>query len=236
MYQVVVKDANSCATAAESVTLNAPPVARAKNVTVASEANCMADTSVDDGSYDPDSGDTITVTQSPAGPYPLGNTTVTLTVTDSHGASCSATATVTVVDQTAPTLTLKPAITSLPPNHSYQTVTMSQMVASVGDCATSLSLNDVVIEKVTSDEPDDAPGTSDGSTTNDIVIAGDCKSVQLRAERDDTRNGRVYVITLRVRDAAGNTTRQDFKVNVPVGRNDTAVQDSTAQTKTSSCQ
>jgi hypothetical protein len=46
-------------------------------------------------------------------------------------------------------------------------------------------------------------GDADGNTTNDIVIAADCKSVQLRSERNETLNGRVYVITLRVHDAAG---------------------------------
>jgi len=113
---------------------------------------------------------------------------------------------------------------------------MSQMVASVSDgCSTGLGLNDVVIEKVTSDEPDNAPGDADGNTTNDIVIAADCKSVQLRAERDETKNGRVYVVTLRVKDAAGNPTRKDFKVSVPISQSVPAVQGSPAQTKTSSC-
>jgi hypothetical protein len=98
-------------------------------------------------------------------------------------------------------------------------------VASVSDgCSSSLSINDVVIEKVTSDEPDNAPGSSDGNTINDIVIASDCKSVQLRTERDDTKNGRVYVITLRIRDAAGNTTRKDFKASVPISANVPAVE------------
>jgi hypothetical protein len=292
---------------------NQAPVAQSQNVTVAAGAACTANASIDNGSYDPDSGDTITVTQSPAGPYPLGTTNVTLTVTDSNGASSSAQATVTVVDQTAPvialhgdnpktvecpygyvdpgatatdncagsvavsvsgsvntavpgsytitytatdgvnvatatrtvnvmdttapTLTLKPGIQLWPPNHSYRTVTMSQMVASVSDgCNTSLGINSVVIEKVTSDEPDNAAGDADGNTMNDIAIAADCRSVQLRAERDETKNGRVYVITLRVRDASGNTTRQDFKVSVPIGQNGVpAVEDAAAQTKTSSC-
>ena len=33
---------------------------------------------------------------------------------------------------------------------------MSQMVASVSDCSTNLGIGNVVIEKVTSDAPDDA--------------------------------------------------------------------------------
>ena len=73
----------------------------------------------------------------------------------------------------------------------------------------------VVIEKVTSDEPDNAPGGSDGNTSNDIVIGGTCTSVNLRSERDGTKNGRVYSVTLRVADSAGNITRAVFKVSVP---------------------
>jgi len=37
--------------------MNQPPVANCKNVTVFAEGNCVADASVDDGSFDPDAGD-----------------------------------------------------------------------------------------------------------------------------------------------------------------------------------
>jgi hypothetical protein len=89
---------------------NNPPVAICTNVTVSAGANCMANASIDNGSYDPDAGDTITLVQSPPGPYSLGNTLVTLTVTDNHGASNSCSATVTVVDTTPPV----PTVASLP--------------------------------------------------------------------------------------------------------------------------
>src|SRR4029453_7358852 len=115
--------------------------------------------------------------------------------------------------------------------HKYQTVTMSQMVQNLSDNCSTLSLNNVVIEKVTSDEPDNVAGDSDGETTGDIVIAPNCKSVQLQAERDDRKHGRVYVITLRVLHGSGNTTRKEFKVSVSIGENGApAVQDAAAQT------
>jgi hypothetical protein len=82
---------------------NQPPVALCQNVTISAGANCTADASINNGSSDPD-GDQITLTQSPAGPYPKGTTTVTLTVTDSNMASSSCTATVTVNDTNAPTI------------------------------------------------------------------------------------------------------------------------------------
>jgi hypothetical protein len=92
---------------------------------------------------------------------------------------------------TPSTITLKAPISLWPPNHKYRTVIMSQMVQSASDAEDGNLINSVVIEKVTSDEPDNASG-GDGNTSNDIVIADDCKSVQLRSERDGTKNGRVY--------------------------------------------
>jgi hypothetical protein len=82
-----------------------PPIAKCKNVTVntgPTDTTCTAPASIDDGSNDPD-GDTITLSQSPAGPYPKGTTNnVVLTVTDKFGATATCTANVTVVDNTPP--------------------------------------------------------------------------------------------------------------------------------------
>jgi hypothetical protein len=65
----------------------------------------MATASVDNGSFDPDTGNSITNgVQIPSGPYGLGTHLVTLTVTNSHGASNSCVAIVTVVDTTPPTV------------------------------------------------------------------------------------------------------------------------------------
>jgi hypothetical protein len=102
------------------------------------------------------------------------------------------------------------------------------MMQSVSDDSDGNLFNNVVIEKVTSDEPDDASRKADGTTINDIVIAGDCKSVRLRSERDGKKNGRVYSLTLRVGDPSGNVTRRDFKVSVPHDRGAPAVEDATA--------
>ena len=287
-----------------AITPNRAPVAKCKNVTVAAGPSCTANASVNDGSFDPD-GDTITTSQSPAGPYPLGTTSVTLTVTDSFGASSQCTATVTVVDTTPPVITLngastitvecatgfvdpgatafdncagsvpvaasgsvnlgvpgsytitytasdganaavatrtvivvdttppmlalKPSIALWPPNHKYRTVTIADMIAGVSDgCNTSVGLNSVVITRVTSDE-----GSLAG---NDILIAPDCRSVQLRSERDGGGDGRVYTITLRVTDSSGNSTTGIFRVTVPHSQNgDPAVDSGIRYTVTSLC-
>ena len=91
------------------------PVAACKNLTLNTGPNaCTANATaaqVDNGSSDPDFGDTLTLSLSPAGPYNLGPHMVTLTVTDNHGLSSTCPATITVVDTTAPVVTLNGAAT-----------------------------------------------------------------------------------------------------------------------------
>jgi hypothetical protein len=126
--------------------------------------------------------------------------------------------TVNVVDTTAPVINLNGAAPVLwSPNHNYVTFSVSDFVTSVTDsCNTSLGLSSVVISKVTSDELEDGGG--DGSTLNDIVIAGNCKSVQLRSERDGGADGRVYTIYFTVTDASGNVGTASAMVTVPVSQ------------------
>jgi hypothetical protein len=98
------------------------------------------------------------------------------------------------------------------------------MVQSVADsCNNSISISNVVIASVTSDEADDSDG--DGNTRNDMIIAADCKSVQLRAERNGGSNGRVYTITFRVTDSAGNVGTATKQVTVPTTQNGAAAID-----------
>src|SRR6266516_2873743 len=120
---------------------NQAPVAKCKNVTVSADASCMANASIDDGSFDPDASDTITTTQSPAGPYSLGNTTVTLTVTDNHGASSSCTGVVTVVDTTPPTISC-PAGTTASADANCQAVVPNVLAGVIAsdNCTASGSL------------------------------------------------------------------------------------------------
>jgi len=143
-----------------------------------------------------------------------GTYTRTYTVSDGHN-STTVTRTVNVVDTIPPTINLNGQnITLWPANHSYQTVNVTNLVSSVTDsCDTTIAVSKVVISKVTSDEIEN--GNGDGNTLNDIVIAANCKSVQLRAERDGGGDGRVYTITFKVTDASGNATTKTAKVTVP---------------------
>lgn len=154
----------------------------------------------------------------------LNNSQYRAVFTNDCGTDTTAAATLGV-DSIAPVITLSPTVIKLwPPNHSYKTVTVSELVASVSDnCGV---VGGVTIASVSSDEPEN--GAGDGSTVNDIVIANDCQSVQLRAERQEGGNGRVYRINLRVKDTAGNSGTVTAYVYAPVSHGETAIDDGPA--------
>ena len=75
-----------------------------------------------------------------------------------------------------------------------------------------ISIDDLVITQVTSNEPDD--GNGDGHTTDDIVLAPDGKSVDLRIERQGVGHGRVYTIIIQAVDASGNVANEPYVFEV----------------------
>ncbi|RYZ45698.1 MAG: hypothetical protein EOO72_03645 [Myxococcaceae bacterium] len=103
--QLVWDDPEDGPSCAGSFCVNRPPVARCKGVVVSADSACSGCGSVDDGSYDPDTGDSVHCVQTPACPHPLGSHTATLTCTDSSGLTSSCEAKVTVRDTQPPTLT-----------------------------------------------------------------------------------------------------------------------------------
>ena len=117
-------------------------------------------------------------------------------------------------------------LTLWPPNHEYRTVKVSDLVAKVSDnCDSAIGIGEVLITQVSSDEPENGPSDSGANTRDDILIADDCKSVQLRAERDGSSNGRVYVVAVKLTDASGNVGNAKGLVTVPLsqGRGGAAV-------------
>lgn len=175
---------------------------------------------------------TITCNHPSGSFFPVGDTTVICT--SSVGPTCNFK--VTVNDTEAPVITTNGETISLwPPNHKYSTVKLTDLITSVEDnCDASIGIGDVTISKVTSDEAENSG--ADGNTLNDIVIANDCKSAQLRAERMGTGNGRVYTITFRVTDASGNVSTGTAKVTVSHSQNGVnAVDDGPVYTVLSSC-
>jgi hypothetical protein len=174
---------------------------------------------------------TVTCDHPSGSTFPVGTTLVTCTST--AGPSCSFN--VTVNDAEAPVITTGGSVALWPPNHTYRTINVTDLVTSVTDnCDSNVDVADVVITSVSSDEAENTPG--DGNTTVDIVIAGNCKSVQLRSEREGGGNGRVYTIALRVTDASGNVSTATVKVTVPKSQNGAAaVDDGPSYTVSSSC-
>ena len=135
----------------------------------------------------------------------------TLQVTDLGGLSAETALTVSVSRSNAPQLNVRSAISLFPHNGRMRTISMDDMLASVSDdCDADLS-SDIVVEQVTSDEFD--------KTNGSIVIGDDCRSVSLRADRDNKGDGRVYSVRLRVTDSDDNTAAAEFKVTIPVTPN-----------------
>jgi hypothetical protein len=162
---------------------------------------------VDNGSYDPD-GDPTILSQSPAGPYGLGDTVVTLTVTDDSGASDSCTATVTVQDNVAPTIDVSVSPDTLwPPNHKMVSIETTVIANDICDAKPTINL-----VSATSNEASNALG--DGNTAEDIVVDQD-GNISLRAERSGTGSDRIYTITYAATDASGNEATASATVTVP---------------------
>ena len=143
------------------------------------------------------------------GDLPAGTNQIDIVVTDSAGATSSCSTTVTVADTTPPVIVSASASPNSlwPPNHNLVPINLS--VVATDNCA-------VVSWKiigVQSNEP--VNGVGDGNTGTDWQITGD-HTLLLRAERAGTGTGRVYTITLRAQDAAGNlSAAKTVTVTVP---------------------
>jgi len=149
-----------------------------------------------------------------SGIYPLGTTSLTFTATDVSGTSASCTSAVTVSDTTPPTVSLEVDPAQLwPPNHRMVPVKVAWQIADRCDPSATIRLI-----SANSSESDDATGSGDGNTTEDIQGASidtTDSSVLLRAERSGSGPGRVYTLTYSARDASGNATSALAMVTVP---------------------
>lgn len=118
------------------------------------------------------------------------------------------------IDDEPPVITgLTESVNQWPPNHKYITFTVADFVSSVTDNCSSITIDDLVIQQVTSNEADEDKG--DGHTYDDIVIAPDRKSVKLRIERQGKSEGRLYTIFVQAIDNAGNERVEPFQVYIP---------------------
>jgi hypothetical protein len=93
-----------------------------------------------------------------------------------------------------------------PPNHKLQSVSV------LGLASPSGAPINVVITRITQDEP--LNGLGDGDTSPDGFGVG-TSSAMLRAERSGTGNGRVYNVSFFASDSAGSTCTGNVAVGVP---------------------
>ena len=154
-----------------------------------------------------------------------GTYTVTWTYDDGNGNLVTQDQTVIVEDVTPPVITVTEPIAFWQANHRYVTLDLFDIVLGVDDNCASLSIEDVKIVKVTSDEPENVNGNGDGKTFDDMVIGVDCMTVDLRTERQGKGNGRVYTIHLELDDGNGNIGTALCFVHVPHDHSGLAIDD-----------
>jgi len=208
---------------------NTPPIVVTQDIEIYLGADGTASITTDDidnGSYDNCGIYSFSLDQSVFSCGDIGGHIITLTVTDNAGNIATGTSVVNVNDNIPPELIMANGTPNLwPPNHKYVSFSVNDFVVSVGDNCSSLTANDVNIISATSDEPEDANGNGDGKTIDDIVIASDCKSIDLRKERQGNGNGRVYTIYFELDDGNENVSSGSCTVHVPHNNGGVAIDD-----------
>lgn len=145
--------------------------------------------------------------------FPVGTTTETFKATDEAGNESFCSISITVRDTEPPVITLSKNLkTKWPPNHKAFKIMIDDYIKSVWDNCPGVSIEDVIIDEVSSDEEQNAKG--DGNTEDDITMGDDCKTVHLLAERQGGGNGRVYKVHLAVVDAHGNIGHETISAEI----------------------
>jgi rhodanese-related sulfurtransferase len=189
--------------------VNHPPVAISRDALAAAGAACTASIHsdvLDNGSFDPDSGDVLTLSLDPAGPFALGLHTISLVATDSHGSSSAASSRLTVTDQSAPVigdLAVDKPVISERAGRGMELVTVSYTAAD--------NCGPVTAELVVSTDGVDERGPRDGRRAGFEVI--DANHVLLSTDREG-RGDRVFTIAVVASDGAGNRSTASTVVRV----------------------
>jgi hypothetical protein len=141
----------------------------------------------------------------------LGNHTIILSVNDGINDPVTSDITVEVIDTTDPTLAPMPDKTILwPPNHKMVDIVIEANADDKSGGQVYLSAT------VSSNEPED--GLGDGDMAPDWTepeIDNGIITLQLRAERSGSGDGRIYTITITATDDSGNDSSADVEIIVP---------------------
>lgn len=146
--------------------------------------------------------------------YPtLGSHTYTLRINDGVNADVISDVEVSVTDSTAPTLAPVPDKSILwPPNHKMVAITIEANASDNTGGPVTLTAT------VSSNEPDSGLWDGDiGPDWTEPVInqSTGIITLQLRAERDGSGNGRVYTITITATDESNNSSNVQLEIIVP---------------------
>jgi hypothetical protein len=200
---------------------NHAPVAKAQNISVPAGSNCQASVTpqqVNNGSSDPDAGDTLTLSLDQSGPFAIGNHNVTLTARDSLGYSSTATAVVTVVDAAPPVITA-PAPSSATannqgkaavPNVLAKTTTSDCSVVTLQQSPAAGTLVGIGAQTITITATDSANNKST-ATTKFTVTAGP-PSVTISVNPSTVKQGGIVTFTLAYSNYA--TTSQSLTLKI----------------------
>ncbi len=129
--------------------------------------------------------------------FPLGVTTITYTAISMSGLTKTATQTVTITDRSNPVFTTKLSsdiVAIWPPDHKLKNIPLNYTTAD--NCG-------MVTNKITVTSTDPITGVSDGDKSPDWIVTNDYL-VQLRAERGNGKEARVYTIIVTPVDSSGN--------------------------------
>jgi hypothetical protein len=192
--------------------ITAPSITPPPDTVVSADASCSAAPDLGVATASDTASPPVLVSNDAPPSFPLGDTTVVWTATDASGNTATAEQLVTVVDTTSPELSVSVTPDSLwPPNHKL--VGIKATVEATDNCDPAPAL---VLESITSDEPDN--GLGDGDSPSDIqgaALGTADFSFQLRAERSGLGDGRVYTILNSATDSSGNVTTATATVTVP---------------------
>jgi hypothetical protein len=182
----------------------AAPTSATANITCqAAVPNVLGNVSVTDNCS---ASDNITLSQSPAAGtlVGLGQTTIIVTATDAVGNQSTCTTTFTVTDNTAPNFTQNPVATPQviwPPDHRMKDVYLNNYAAT-DNCGGTVTY------RINVSSNESTHGTSDGDRSPDWIVVDSTSPhpvhLQLRAERGNGRDARVYTITVIAIDAFNN--------------------------------
>jgi hypothetical protein len=133
-----------------------------------------------------------------------GSYTITVTVRDAAGNAVTQSIAFTIADTTAPviaSLTANPSVLS-PPQHQMVSVTISVVASDNCDGSPTSRIISITCNEQTS--------------PSEIQITGNL-TAKLAATRNGGGGGRIYTITVRCTDAAGNSSTRTVAVTVPQG-------------------